>query len=165
MSPTAKYTLNSALIGFVIIALGYGLFVRNKTAEAPDTFRPRDTLVPAVEGVEPDFAVYFFYNDVYCETCNKLEGFALEAVQSEFEDELKTGLLQWRSLDMTTPKNSHYVEEFGLFSKSIVLVAFESGKETRWENLEDIWDRIHDEGGYKEYINASLRAFMGSADE
>lgn len=165
MSSNVKYAINSALIAFVIIALGYGILMRTQTAEAPDTFRPREVSVPPVEGVDPEFAVYFFYNDVYCETCDKLEGYALDAVKSEFEDLLTSGLLQWRSLDMTAPENEHYVEDFGLFSKSVVLIELDAGSEVRWENLEEIWDRVHDEDDYKMYVNERLRAFMDASDE
>lgn len=164
MNQTTKYIFNTVLIGFIIVALGYALLVRNRTAEAPDTFRPRDTSVPVVDGVDPDFAVYFFYNDVYCETCNKLEGFALEAVEAEFEDELKTGYLQWRSRDMTEPEYSHYAEDFGLFSKSLVLVELEDGEDGRYQNLEKIWDLVHDKEQYQQYVIDSLRTFMVSND-
>ena len=165
MNPTAKYIINAVLLTFVVIALGYGLLGRTRTAEAPDAFQPRDSLVPAVDGVDPEFAVYFFYNDVYCETCDKLEGYALEAVRSDFADELESGKIQWRSLDMTTPENSHYPEDFKLYSKSVVLVEFDGTEEVHWENLEEIWDLVHDEEAYKAYISESLRAFMDPADE
>ena len=159
MKSGQKYFLNSLLIGFVVLSLGYA-FMNRETGDSVLEPKPLGQTLPVVEGVEPDFAVYFFYNDVYCDTCEKLEGYALEAVQANFPDELAAGILQWRSLDMTTTENEHYADDFGLYSKSIVLVELDGESEIRWENLEDIWDLVYDKDSYGVYIESSLRSFM-----
>ena len=150
---------------FVFGSLGYALLRGDQRAssETPAA-RPLGETIPIVEGVEPDWAVYFFYNDVYCDTCEKLEGYALEAVRTHFADELEAGLFQWRSLDMTTIENEHYAVDFSLFSKSIVLVELNGREEIRWKNLEDIWNLVHDQPAYMDYIRDSLKDFMGGSE-
>ena len=162
MKMNPKYLINTVLLVFVFGSLGYAL-LRGDQGGSSDTpaARPLGETIPIVEGVEPDWAVYFFYNDVYCDTCEKLEGYALEAVRTQFSDELEAGLIQWRSLDMTTSENEHYAVDFSLYSKSIVLVKLDDGEEIRWENLEDIWDLVHDQPAYMDYIRDSLKDFMG----
>lgn len=159
MKSGQKYILNGLLIGFVVLSLGYA-FMNREAGDSASEPKPLGQTLPVVDGVDPDFAVYFFYNDVYCDTCEKLEGYALEAVQVNFADELVAGILQWRSLDMTTVENEHYADDFGLYSKSIVLVKLDGESEIRWENLEDIWDLVYDKEAYGVYIETSLRSFM-----
>lgn len=84
----------------------------------------------------------------------------MKAVRAHFQEDLDSGTLQWRSIDMTTPENEHYAEEFKLFSKSIVLVELDQSDEIRWENLKDIWDLVYDQPEYMEYIRKSLSEFM-----
>ena len=148
------------ILAFVGGSVIYGTINRQSAKTGPYTL---GRTLPVVEGVDPVWAVYFFYNDIYCETCERLEGYALEAVQEHFQDDLDSGVLQWRSMDMTLPEYEHYAEDFELYSKSVVLVELDGAEEVRWENLEGIWDLVHDKPVYKTYIESSLTAFMDSA--
>lgn len=68
MNKTQKYTINAVLLSFVVGSLAYMVLNDNPSPESPASEpRPLGTTLPVVEGVEPDWAVYFFYNDVYCE--------------------------------------------------------------------------------------------------
>ena len=159
---TARNIIAALLLIFALGSIVYTLSIPRDSLEASPT-RPSKNTTIAVEGVAPDYAVYFFYNDIYCTTCEKLENYALQAIQVHYADELKLGLLQWRTLDMTAPENKHYVVDFGLYSKSIVLLAFNDGELTRFKNLEDIWDRIDNQEDYAQYIRTSLETFMHEA--
>lgn len=161
MNKNTKYAINALLLAFVFGSLGYALLKGDEGAiEGSASGRPVGLTVPAVEGVEPDWAVYFFYNDVYCDTCERLEGFALEAVKTHYADELESGSIAWRSIDMTTSDNEHYAVDFNLYSKSIVLIELDNGEEVRWKNLEDIWDLVYDKPAYMDYIRDSMKDFM-----
>lgn len=138
---------------------------QNKSGVITSPTRPGQDTIIAVQDVHPDYAVYFFYNDIYCSTCEKLEHYALSTIQKAHPESLTLGTLQWRTLDMRTPENKHYVEDFGLYSKSIVLVAFEDGAIVRFENLEAIWDKVGDETEYRQYIQESLKTFMDETHE
>lgn len=131
----------------------------------PSPTRPTENTQIAVQGVDPVFAVYFFYNDIYCSTCEKLENYALNAVQENYADELTSGIMQWRTLDMRTPENKHFVEDFGLYSKSIVLLEFNDTAIARYKNLEDIWELVGDQEDYESYISNSLESFMNEPPE
>ena len=161
MHPNLKYAFNTALLLFVAGSLVY-TFLPEKPSENTGTATPRPLglTVQAVEGVDPEWAVYFFYNDVYCDTCEKLEGYALGAVRAHFGDELNAGIIQWRSIDMTTPENAHYAVDYSLYSKSIVLVELDNGEVVRWKNLEEIWDLVYDQQKYVHYIRDSMKDFM-----
>jgi hypothetical protein len=163
MNQNLRYLVNAALLAFVFGSLGYAL-LRGENSSTPDsTPRPLGLSVPVVEGVEPRWAVYFFYNDVYCDTCERLEGYAFEAVQKHFGDRLESGDITWRSFDMTTPQNEHYAIDFDLYSKSVVLIELHEGEEIRWKNLEKIWDLVDDEPAYIDYIQKTFNEFMDEA--
>lgn len=161
MNANIKTMLGALLLVFVAASILYWANNRNgPVLDKPDQSRPDHAFVPTVEGVEPDWAIYYFYNEVYCSTCEKLETYALETVQTHFADALASGTLQWQALDMTVPENEHYVTDFKLYSKSVVLVEFKAGEMDRWENLTEIWDLAHDKAAYMAYVETHLNNFM-----
>lgn len=149
----SKSAFRAVLLLFIFGSLAY-MAVNNSgegTAPASQTY---DT------GVEPDLIVYFFFNDIRCASCLRLEAFAVEALETYFANEQTSGRLQWRPLSMDAPENEHYLIEYGLYSKSIVLVKMKDGAQVRWKNLERIWDLVYDKPKYFEYIRSSIVEFL-----
>ncbi len=165
MNNTFKTILSTLLLVFVSASLLYWATHRDgPVQDKPGQSRPDRDDIATVDGVAPDWAVYYFYNDVYCTTCEKLENYALETLKTQFTEDLASGKLQWQALDMTASENEHYVMDYKLYSKSVVLVAFDQGKEQRWENLTEIWDLAHDKAAYMAYVETHLRNFMGTME-
>lgn len=164
-----KNAISAALLLFVFGSLAYMVFkeIGRGAGESPSSAATGGMAaldgVDRIGGIEPEVVVYFFYGDVSCSTCEKLEAYAFEALETHFPDELKSGVLAWRRLNMDAPEHEHYLTEFGLYSKSVVLAGFEKGEQVRFKNLEDIWDLVYDKPAYLEYIQDNARDFLGAA--
>lgn len=156
MNASPKIVLTILILLLLLGSVIYAFSSKSST----ETDQARHKSYPAVAGTSPEFGVYYFYNDIYCTTCERLEGYAYDALLNHYTDELEAGTLVWKSLDMTDPAQEQMVLDFALFSKSIVLVAFEEDSITRWENLKDIWDEVHDQEAYTNYIVTELEQFM-----
>ena len=156
-----KNAIGAALLVFAVASLGYmGLRETGVAGELIDTSIEYEDIVIAVEGVEPRVIAYFFYGDIHCSTCANLQEYALSALRESFADEFESGALQWRTLNTDKPENEHFVMDYSLYSKSIVLVAMENGEEAGFKNLEEIWDLEYDQDRYREYIRANTREFL-----
>ena len=105
-------------------------------------------------------AVYYFHNTVRCATCLRMEDFSGFAIQAGFPDELKSGQIEWRVVDMQTPENKHFVEEFRIHMSSLVIVRFKDGKQVEWRNLEKIWDHVGDMNDFVKYVQSNVKAFL-----
>ncbi len=151
------------LLLFVFASIAYMAVKPSTTTGSAASVGTASASLPKIEGVEPEIAVYFFYNDIRCDVCLRLEAYAVEALKIHFMDELESGAIQWRMLSMDNPENEHYLTEYELYSKSIVLVRFENGEEVRAKNLEDIWDLVYDRPDYVEYIRMEINDFLGTA--
>lgn len=88
---------------------------------------------------ESQVLVRYFHGDVRCQTCLQFEDWAKAAAQS-FPDELASGRLQWQLVNFDLPENKHYIKDYALAEKSLVLVKQEKGKTIRWKNVEEFWD-------------------------
>lgn len=156
-----KNAIGIALLLFVVASLGYmGLRETGIAGVALDTSIEYEDVVIAVEGVEPRVIAYFFYGDIHCSTCANLQEYAIDALREFFSDEFESGALQWRTLNMDRPENEHFVMDYGLYSKSVVLVAMRDGEEIASKNLEEIWDLEYDQARYREYIRSNTREFL-----
>lgn len=155
-----KTLIGALLLVFVVASVVY-MAVKEPRRDAGDATPGRR--LPAVEGVEPDVIVYFFYNDIRCDVCLRLEDYAVEALKTHFSDELASGAIQWRMLSMDDHENEHFLIDFELYSKSVVLVELEDAERVRFKNLEDIWDLVYDKPAYLEYMRTNVLDFLGAA--
>jgi hypothetical protein len=118
--------------------------------------------VSGEESQESTIMVYYFRTNVRCATCKKLEAYAREVVERDFAQDLKSGRLQWKMVNMQEPENEHFVNDFQLVTKSVVLVEQVNGKQKRWKNLSKIWELVMSQEKYQEYIRSEIEIFLGT---
>jgi len=75
----------------------------------------------AAPGVK--IVAYYFHGTTRCATCRKIETFAHEAIQAGFGEALKAGSLEWRTLNVEEPANQHFIKDYRLYTKSVVLIS------------------------------------------
>jgi hypothetical protein len=133
-----------------------------KTPDAvPTATAARAQSQPSVPG--RTVVAYYFYGNFRCQTCRKIEAFSGEAVKSGFPEDLKAGRLEWRAINVEEPGNEHFIQNYQLFSKSLVLVAKEGSKQTRWKNLQKVWTLVGDKEAFIQYVQDEIRAYLGGA--
>ena len=147
------------LLLFVVGSVGYMTVRGGGGAGTSSSLTPRASVVPA--GVRPTVIVYFFDADIRCSSCEKIETYTYRTLETTFSEGLGSGRIAWRVLNTDRAENEHYLTDYHLYSKSIVLVEMKDGAEVRWENLEKIWDLVYDEEGFVAYIEERVGAFLG----
>ena len=108
----------------------------------------------------PAFVVYYFYANPRCQTCRAIESNTGKAVQKHFTSELKSGAIRWQPVDVDKAENKHFIQEFKLYTKSVVLVELRSGKTVRHELLQKVWELIHSPEKFDKYIQSSVENFV-----
>ncbi len=108
----------------------------------------------------PRVTAYYFHTTQRCASCKKLEAWSHEAIESAFAGPLKEGRLAWKVVNVEAKGNEHYVEDYGLYTKSLVLVDESSGKAARWKNLEKIWPLLQDKKAFYKYVQDETRAML-----
>jgi len=157
----AKPIIAFFLAFFVAASVAY-MFVKSPGLER-EVASGESEVFAVVEGVEPELIVYYFYNNIRCATCSHLEAYTREALETHFAEEVAAGVIQWRMLSMDDPTNEHYLIDYELYSKSVVLARMRGGEELHFANLEGIWDLVYDKADYLEYIRENVQEFLGAA--
>lgn len=102
----------------------------------------------------------YFHGDIRCKTCLQFEDWAKTATE-KFPKELADGRLQWQLINFDQPENKHYIKDYGLADKSLVLVREEDGKTVRWKNVEEFWDFGEDQKQeFVNFVQGQIESFL-----
>ena len=104
--------------------------------------------------------VYYFHGNMRCRTCNKIETYTKEAVNAGFAGELRDGLLEIRIINTDKSENEHFIKDFQLTNRAVVLVRSKGEKLGKWKNLDRIWLLVRKKEAFQSYISDELRGFM-----
>jgi len=122
------------------------------------------TKADAVAPVQGDqIVVYYFHGNFRCSTCNKMEQYAAEVIQNDFKDALAAGKLTFKAVNVDQKANEHYVKDYNLFTKSLILSIQKDGKEVRSKNLDKIWQWVRNKEQYQNYVRGEVAAFLKEA--
>jgi len=155
-------------IGFLVVLLAISgavaLGMKSLTkADMPSTLvapGTKDALKPG-RGDAPVsiIQVYYFHRTMRCPSCEKIEFLAKTAVEEAFAGELATGGMQWRAVNIDEPDNRHFEDKYRLQAQSVVVSELRDGKETRWKNLEKVWDLLDNDSEFIRYVQDEVRAY------
>jgi hypothetical protein len=107
--------------------------------------------------------VYYFHTTFRCPTCHRIEEYTKNAILSSFGSEIKKGTIIWKVLNVEEPQNRHFVDDFKLFTKSVVIVDEQKGKQVRWKVLEKTWELVHDQSAFTDYIRSEVKRYLEGA--
>jgi hypothetical protein len=147
MKRNLKLMLVLVLAGFTVL-LASGVFAGPQAA-SPENARHK-------------VIAYYFHTDTRCSTCVKIEQYSHEAIEQGFPNELKNGTLEMRVVNYEHPENRHFMQDYKLVSKSLVLVNIVNGKQTRWTNLKLVWQLTGHKDAFLNYVRKEVRGYLSS---
>ncbi len=130
-----------------------------KKSAKTDSVKTTETAV-APKSEQKKLVVYYFHTTFRCRSCNLIEQFTKEAVESGFAEELKKGLIELKIINVEEKGNEHFTEEYKLYTKSVIISDVRNGKETSWKNLEKVWQLLGDQNNFKEYIQTEVKTSL-----
>ena len=142
------YKMSKRLLGILIASI-LVVVVAGAQAEVPQM------------SLQSQVVVYYFHGNARCPSCYKLEQYAKEAVEQNFSQEMKTGKLVFKRVNVEQAGNDHFVYDYQLYTKSVVISLVKEGKQVKYKNLERVWDLLRDQNKYHEYIRDEIKPFLG----
>ena len=127
---------------------------QGKEGEAGAELKGRDDVAVA----ESKVMAYYFHGNVRCMKCRAIEAYTKEAIEGSFAKELKNGSLELRVVNIENPGNEHFVQDFQLVTRSVVLVEMQGDEQKGWKNLKQVWDLVGNKGAFLKYIQDETRA-------
>jgi len=89
-----------------------------------------------------------------------MEKYSREAVDSNFKDALASGKLEFKAVNVEEGGNEHFVNDYKLYTKTLVLSMTKDGKEVKSKNLDKIWELARNKQKFIDYVASEVKAFM-----
>ena len=106
--------------------------------------------------------VYQFHRRFRCEACHTLEAAIRETFKAHFQEELGSGELVFKVVDLDAEGNGHYAADYDFTYNTVIVVDVEKGIETRFKNLEEAWSLIGTRDALKEFIRSHVEEYLTS---
>jgi len=104
--------------------------------------------------------VYYFHATNRCKTCTTIEQYSREAVETYFKKQLDNRTVRFELINYDKPDNRHYLQDYQLLYRSLVIVRFKDGKQVTFKNLEKIWQHKGNRDEFLSYVKTEMEAFL-----
>ncbi len=164
-----KSLIRAVLLLFVSGSLAYLAVKESRQWTAPDRAAAQDQRSATSGAASPSTATkpqsdkivaYYFHTTYRCPTCRRIEAYSKQAIESAFARELADGRIEFRLVNIEIPENRHYVQDYNLFTKSLVLARMKDGKQVEWSNLDRVWELNGDQAAFLRYVQQGIRAYL-----
>jgi hypothetical protein len=117
----------------------------------------------ADEALSAKVIAYYFHGSFRCMTCTNMEKYSREAVETNFQDALASGKIEFREVNVEEGGNEHFVNDYQLYTKALILSLVKDGKEIKSKNLDQIWRLSGNREKFLEYMTGEINEFMKDA--
>jgi hypothetical protein len=156
---SGKKLFTGFLLVFVVASVGF-LLVKESRRGSQVAARTSGPVV-AVSG--PGVVAYYFHGRVRCASCVKIGNLSGKAIRDRFPEELRTGLLAFREVNIDEPENHHFIDDYRLTSQSLVVVEYRDSRQVRWKNLEQVWTLLNSEKEFLPYVQEGVSSYLKGA--
>lgn len=109
---------------------------------------------------ENHIIVYYFHSDFRCLSCHRIEQYTKEAVEMYFSSELDAGKLIFKPLSIDKKENRHFINDYQLYTKSVILSMIKNGKEIKHDNLSEVWNYLRNKESFFNYIKDEVNKYL-----
>ncbi len=104
--------------------------------------------------------VYYFHGKARCVTCMKIEELTAEAVKETFGKDYAQNRVVYKSVNVDERANEHFIADFQLMVKSVVIAKEVDGKEVAWKRLDKVWHYYSDPKDFFAYFTANAQKIL-----
>ncbi len=111
-------------------------------------------------GSDAKILVYYFHGKARCVTCMKIEELTAEAVKDTFGADHAQNRVVYKSVNVDEAENEHFIADFQLMVKSVVIAKEVDGKEVAWKRLDKVWQYYTDPKEFFAYFTANAQKIL-----
>ena len=151
-----KIVLLSVLI-LLVVVIGMYAFSSNADSQTAKVYSESkaDSTIS-----DSNLIVYYFHTNFRCISCRNIEKYTKEALEKFFFDDIASGKIDFKVVNTEEPLNKHFVQDYQLYTKSVVLSKISDGKEIKFKNLDKVWSHLRNKNKLYEYIKEEINNFI-----
>ena len=109
---------------------------------------------------QKSITAYYFHGNFRCTNCRKIEQYSREAIEEYFTEELKTKKLVFSIINTDQPENKHFIKDYQLYTRSLIIAEFKGGRQVQWKNLTGVWNYLGNREKFYNYVRSEIRAYL-----
>lgn len=143
--------MKKIFLAFVVAALALFLAGTFSLASAEDSAEsaPKDSVV-----------VYYIHGGPRCPNCFNMENWTKELVEKDFKPQVDSGKLVFKAIDTDIRENEHYLKDYKLYTKAVVLSLVKGGVEVSYLNLTKVWDHLRSKEKFQQYEKREIEKLL-----
>jgi len=103
---------------------------------------------------------YYFHGTHRCSTCLAIERYSREAIEKYFTKELREGKLEFKPINVEKQENRHFVKDYQLYTRSLIITLHKGDKQMKWKNLTEVWFYVRDKEKFFQYIKEEVEKLL-----
>jgi len=119
-----------------------------------------ETASPVVKEASKKFIAFYFHGNFRCAKCKKIEQYSREAIEKYFTEQLKTRALIFNVINIDLSENKHFIEDYKIYTRSLIIAEFKDGKQVKWKNLTKVWDYLNNKDKFYEYVRLEIKKYL-----
>lgn len=104
--------------------------------------------------------VYYFHGNFRCYSCHRIEQLSKEAIEHYFRNELDSGKLIFKAVNVEKKENEHFIKDYQLYTKSLIISLVKDNKEVKFHNLTRIWEFLGNKQKFFEYVRDEIAEYL-----
>lgn len=108
--------------------------------------------IPAKTTAAKTAVVYYFYTNTRCSSCKTIEAYTREAVATKLAAGYKDWKIEFKGVNVDEAPNKHFVQDYWLNSKSVVVQKYAGEKSLDWSRLDKVWQLLSDKDAFMNYV-------------
>jgi hypothetical protein len=158
LSRRMRAAITVVLLAFVAVSVGFAIVTR---VARP----PRTGSSGSAEGspAGDQTVVYYFHTTSRCSSCLRIEAWTKECLEGAYASDLAEGRLVWRPTNIDADGNQHFVKDFKLAAKTVVVCNYRNGRVADYADLIDVWTLLNDKEQFYQLVGAKVKEYLGRA--
>lgn len=153
-----------------LVCAGVAVWAWRSFGPMPERFttsEPNATAAHSMSQNEPEHLVLitYFTTDQRCPTCLKIEKQTRDAIVDGFAAELAAGTIRFQTVNFDHPENKHFIDDYELAFKTVVISERHQGKESKWGKYDKVWDLVGEPEAFAAYLQKAIRTHLKSNND
>jgi len=115
---------------------------------------------PTEKSTDDYIIAYYFHGNFRCFNCYRIEQYSKEAIEQYFKDELDSGKLVFKITNIEEKGNEHFIKDYRLYTKSLIISLVKDGKEVKFDNLVKVWEFLGNKQKFYDYVKDEITQYL-----
>jgi len=161
MKKLGTYLLYGGALMFVALIIYASIDMDKGSGQSAPSEQGSDTRKVAAQNTKSadKIQVFLFHNTERCYSCITIGKFAKETVEQNFPNELKSGKIEFKEVNIDLPENEELATKFRATGSSLFINPIIDGKDNIKEDTQ-VWRLVSNEQSFVNYLSEKIKKLL-----